>query len=377
MTTPFNANEYLGVKFSLRKLLTDSAYHSSTSKVPPSVVVESTEPQLFQTVRLLADSIVASPELILNERYEKEDRVKDWKELCKKKVLENGAIISANARTRTGSKILDHFMPHIFDVQNFKGHSIRNMINKENMVKALLTNVSMHSTPYKSELRRMLTQFCGGKNSITKYKPIVAKAIVSLFNAKRVLDPCIGWGGRMLGSLAAGTDTVYVGCEPDLNTFKGLENIMNDLQLPSNRVTLLNLPAEAAFEQIGEMGKFDMVLTSPPYYNLEIYTSGEQSLQNFPTWESWVELWLKPVILSCLDSLTEHGVSCWSVKDFQTDKKYPLATLVKQIHKDAGWTLAQTVSLKGPSRPGVNRIDKNGKETRESEEETFCFKRAH
>jgi DNA modification methylase len=119
-----------------------------------------------------------------------------------------------------------------------------------------------------------------------------------------------------------------------------------------------------------------MVLTSPPYFNLELYTAGQQSTNTYPTWEGWTEQWLKPVILGCLAHLKPGGVSCWSVKNFKTDKKYPLADVTKKIHQEAGWHLVQTVKMTGSARPGGKRIDEDtGKEKRGSEEETFCFKK--
>jgi hypothetical protein len=61
------------------------------------------------------------------------------------------------------------------------------------------------------------------------------------------------------------------------------------------------------------------------------------------------------------------------VKNFKTDKLYPLADFVKKVHIEAGWILVKTVTMSGSARPGAKRIE-DGKETRESEEETFCFK---
>jgi hypothetical protein len=65
------------------------------------------------------------------------------------------------------------------------------------------------------------------------------------------------------------------------------------------------------------------------------------------------------------------------VKNFKSDKKYPLADVTKQIHADAGWQLVKIVTMTGSARPGGgNRIDEEtGKEKRESEEETFCFQK--
>ena len=61
------------------------------------------------------------------------------------------------------------------------------------------------------------------------------------------------------------------------------------------------------------------------------------------------------------------------MKNFKTDKAYPLADVVKEIHKKAGWGLVKTVVMNGSGRPGGGRI-KEGKTTRGSEEETFCFR---
>ena len=32
--------------------------------------------------------------------------------------------------------------------------------------------------------------------NVTKYRTVTAKSIVKFYDAKKVLDPCIGWGGR-------------------------------------------------------------------------------------------------------------------------------------------------------------------------------------
>jgi 16S rRNA G966 N2-methylase RsmD len=314
---------------------------------------------------------------VLVDSYTRDERAKDWLSLEKKVVFENGDVIPIDTRTRPGHKILDHFMTHFYDVKNYKGVSVRDLFTQESLEKALMQNIQMHSTPYVSEIRRMIVM-TGGLGSVTKYRTVTSKAIVQFFGAKRVLDPCCGWGGRMLGTLAAAKDTGYVACEPDPNTFKGLKGILEDTAIPlavRSRARVLEKPAELGLSELLSLEKFDLVLTSPPYFNLELYTAGDQSTTVHKTWEDWTEKWLKPVILGCLACLKEGGVSCWSVKDFKSDKKYPLAEVTKKIHKDAGWVLVKTVTMTGSGRPGGKRIEE-GKEKRESEEETFCFRRA-
>ena len=357
-------------RFALRALLSQEKYHGSEESISKDELTPEKEPGLRPILADLARQILANTNSILLDVYDIGDRKRDWLALVKKEVIEGGDIVPIDARSRPGHKLLDHHMPHFWDVTNYKGMSVRGLFTQEAVEKALITNICMHSTPYKSEIRRMLLM-TGGLGNVTKYRTVTAKSIVKFYNAKRVLDPCIGWGGRMLGALAAGAE--YVGCEPDPKTVAGLRGILEDVPADiSHKATIRGEAAEVAEVALLE-GFYDMVLTSPPYFNLEVYTGGDQSTVRHATWEGWVENWLKPVILRGLALLKPGGVSCWSVKNFKTDKAYPLADVVKEVHKKAGWELVKTVVMKGSGRPGGGRI-KDGKTTRGSEEETFCFK---
>ena len=354
----------LGVRFATRKLLNNTVYHESVQTIPTTELVPEKEPDLRCKLKPFIAEIVANPNLILHDEYTLDQRTKDWVSLCKKEVLKDGDILPIDTRSRPGHKLLDHWMPHFYDVRNWKGVSVRDLVTTPQVEKAFITNIQMHSTPYKSEIRRMLVM-TGGLGNVTKYRAATSKAIVEFFGARKVLDPCIGWGGRMLGTLAGGAE--YTGCEPDPNTARGLRGILGDI---GKTATIVEVPAETGLLNLA--GDFDLVLTSPPYFNLELYTAGDQSTTNRPTWDEWVETWLIPVILSCLAKLRAGGTSCWSVKNFKSDKAYPLADVVKKVHADAGWSLVKTVTMRGSGRMGGGRIS-DGEETRGSEEDTFCF----
>jgi hypothetical protein len=379
-----NMNDILNKRFALRKLLTNPALHETTESIDKALLSNELEPQLRPILATLASQLLKEPDTILVDAYVLTERKKDWLSLTNKVVLdEANEILKIDTRSRPGHKILDHHMPHFFNVKNYKGQSVKGLFTQAALEKALLTNLSMHSTPYKSEIRRMLTM-TGGLGNVTKYRTVTAKALVQFYGAKRVLDPCAGWGGRLLGCLAAGAE--YIGYEPDPNTAQGLRDILADPAIPESirskciiKEGAAPLTPQYTSPVTGGLGGHsppDMVLTSPPYFNLELYTAGPQSINEFPTWEVWTEKWLKPVILTSLASLKEGGVSCWSVKNFKSDKHYPLADVTKQIHEAAGWTLVKTVKMTGSARMGGNRInEETGKEKRGSEEETFCFKK--
>lgn len=370
-------SKFLGVTFASRSLLQNKKYHCSKTSIPKEDVSPEKEPYIRGYLSHYAKLLCNNPDIILRDDIGTVELKRDWVSLLEKKVLENGDIITIDTRSRPGHKILDNHMPHFWDVTNYKGVSVRNLFIQEQLEKALFTNLLMHSTPYPTEIRRMIIM-TGGLGNVTKYRTVTSKAIVQYYNAKRVFDPCSGWGGRMLGTLAAGKDTYYCGCEPDPNTCNGLLNILSDSAIPeedSDRAEIWNEPVEKVLPQIMKENKYDMILTSPPYFNLELYTSGEQSTAAYPTWEEWVDKWLKPVILGCLSCLQESGTSCWSVKNFRSNKLYPLADVTKKIHEDAGWKLVKTVTMTGSGRMGGNRISQDGKATRQSEEETFCFQK--
>jgi hypothetical protein len=369
-------SEFLGKRFATRSLLLNKKYHIHESSIPKEELTPEKEPFIRDQLAIYAKQISDNSNCILSDIYDETDRARDWKALQDKVVIMNGDILPIDTRSRPGHKILDYYMPHFWDVKNYKGISVRSLCTQKNLEKALFTNLQMHTTPYPTEIRRMLIM-TGGLGNVTKYRTITSKAIVQYFGAKRVLDPCTGWGGRMLGTLAAGDDTYYCGCEPDPNTCNGLMNILSDTAIPeevTRRADIWNEPIEKVLPSLENETKFDLVLTSPPYFNLELYTSGEQSTNQYSTWDNWVTKWLKPVILGCLACLKESGTSCWSVKNFKSDKNYPLADIVHEIHKEAGWTLRKTVVMTGCARMGGKRVQE-GKTTRQSEEETFCFQK--
>ena len=122
---------------------------------------------------------------------------KDWLKL-KEWVADKDTI---TAQTQRGLKIIKMIMTHFYEVENHKGKSIKNLWNETYLKKALIVNRKTHSTPYFTEIVRQVG-FTAGTSKITIYRPTLTKRIVEVFNAKNVLDVCVGWGGRMLGSCA-------------------------------------------------------------------------------------------------------------------------------------------------------------------------------
>jgi len=243
-------------------------------------------------------------------------------------------------KTSKSNMIIRNYMTHLYEVEDHKGVNLVSLWQKEKLEKAFKSLDKPNRTVNSqfSEIKRAL-KF----NPVTIYSPIMTKSIVKELDCKTVFDPCIGWGGRMIGTTCLGKDYHYTGCEPFTKTFLGLEKMIKDIGL-ENQVTLYHSPVEDILPQIPEK-RFDMCLTSPPYYDLEVYSHEEtQSVKNYQTYDEWLTEFIKPIIDYVCNHVTKY--SCWSVKNIKTDKKYNLLDDVIRFHLDNEWILERQFSIK-------------------------------
>jgi len=107
-----------------------------------------------------------------------------------------------------------------------------------------------------------LIYFNGG---VVGFPCSVAKTIAHEYCPENgiVVDPCAGWGGRLLGIVS--DNRQYIGFEPWKKTFKGLSKIQKILKIDNAKVTNSEFSSEKAPTQC------DLIFTSPPYIDLEIY----------------------------------------------------------------------------------------------------------
>ena len=265
------------------------------------------------------------------------DIKKEYKFLIEDNVDINN--ITAQKTTKSNT-IIRQYMIHIHEVEDYKGNNILKLWTKENLTRVFKSldkpNYTVNSNF--TEIKRSL-KF----NPVTIYSPIMTKSIIKLLDCKTVFDPCIGWGGRMLGTTCLGNDYHYTGCEPFTKTFIGLRNMIKDIGIES-QVNIYNSPVESILDILKEK-RYDMCLTSPPYYDLEVYSHEDsQSIKKYDSYEKWLNEFIKPVI----DFVCSHvdKYSCWSVKNIKTDKKYDLLDDVIRIHNENGWKLDREYSIK-------------------------------
>jgi len=134
----------------------------------------------------------------------------------------------------------------------------------------------------------------------TQFKPVVAKAIYDMTNAKTVLDTSCGWGDRLAGFFASDAEEYY-GCDPNPNTYARYTQQIskyNKLLSKPKKVTIWRCGAEDL--PYHKLPPIDVAFTSPPYFSTEEYNKGgefqeDQSWSKFNEYEKWRDEFYLPV----------------------------------------------------------------------------------
>ena len=153
-----------------------------------------------------------------------------------------------------------------------------------------------------------------GAQSVSNFRPTIAKWVYDHYCSEKsdVLDPCLGYGGRLFGAYCSKKVKKYVGVDPSNDTCDNnveLSNILNS-HLKKNfdsekEIKIINKP----FEDWTTEEKFDLVFTSPPYFDTEHYTDFDntQSYVRYPEYKVWVMKFLTPLIINSFKYLNDGG----------------------------------------------------------------------
>jgi hypothetical protein len=155
----------------------------------------------------------------------------------------------------------------------------------------------------------------------SQFKPSIAKAIYELFTARRVLDFSAGWGDRLAGALASSCVEEYAGVDPHLELHSGYQKQVQAFGRPSLTARFFPVPAE---EMVLPEEHFDLVFTSPPYFDKERYSHRDtQSWVRYRKLGEWLEKFLFPACERAWRSLRRGGVMAINISDIRSTKRIP------------------------------------------------------
>jgi hypothetical protein len=269
--------------------------------------------------------------------YTHQELINDWNKLRTTTHYKTGS------QFKPGMKLCQHFCDNFWDIQNSQGNSFAKCWQDyDKMDKIRQWGLNSMTNLWMSWIRRAVYMANGLPNS-SYYRPHFSRQIIEMTNKKQgvLFDPCAGWGGRMLGTTSK--DWQYISCEPNIDTYNNLLEIIAFTNT-NHLVKLHNHPVEEL--DFTTLPKVDIVLTSPPYFNLEVYTGDNNQCYNkFTTYELWRDNWLVPLIEKSISILKDDGISAWNVMNFGGND---LSGDVIQAHSKLGWTLVDTIGFKSP-----------------------------
>lgn len=140
-------------------------------------------------------------------------------------------------------------------------------------------------------------------NCIHVFRPAVALDIYRTYCPTSILDVCCGWGGRAVAAAVYGCS--YLGIDINKELSIAYERMSNFLGDKINMIIFDSLQFD--YSNL----KYDMVFTSPPYYNLEIYEHNAAH----KTKDAWDELFYKPLFTKVWKHLQPGGKMILNIND--------------------------------------------------------------
>jgi hypothetical protein len=136
----------------------------------------------------------------------------------------------------------------------------------------------------------------------TQFKISIAKAIIDGHCKKGIcMDPCMGWGDRLIAALCSDI-AKYIGFDPNTHLENGYNSIIQDANSTVQTELYIEPFSDKGYDNV------DLVFTSPPFFDLEVYTNQEtQSIHNVKTYKEWLKVFYYPMLDVAWQSLKKGG----------------------------------------------------------------------
>lgn len=176
--------------------------------------------------------------------------------------------------------------------------------------------------------------FMIGANRASIFNPATYNGIMnSLFKGETIFAPVMGWNAYQVGFYSSSwknfiaTDVIpsvvenghllhqeYLSCQ-DQSMF----------EIPKKNIDLYLCPSEQLISKYNFDQKYrnqvDAVLFSPPYFDLEIYPSDDQSFSNYPNYQDWLKGYWEETVKLCVEVLRPGAKFAFVISNYRNKQK--------------------------------------------------------
>ena len=164
-----------------------------------------------------------------------------------------------------------------------------------------------------------------------------------------------GFGGRLLGALSSKNNYRYVGTDPCTETMYHLHQLGEYIEQVTGREDSYELHCCGSEEFKGPKNSIDFAFSSPPYFNLEVYSDEPtQCFNKFPELDEWLEGYVRATIKNIKHMLKPGKLYAVNIADFKVGSGNTVAYVDEwiRISKEEGMPLFDTVYLGVTARAG-------------------------
>ncbi len=197
----------------------------------------------------------------------------------------------------------------------------------------------------------------GTAASISNYPLKSVDDILNKYCKKNYYDFSCGWGVRLLSSLKNNKN--YFGTDPNNELVSKLNEMTTDYKSVVSSSSEVNIKSQGSEIFIPEwVNKIDLAFSSPPYFDLEDYKIGEQSIKG-RTYELWLKEYWQETVRNIIKYLKEDGLMMLNIKNI---KKMNLLDDMKKICIKEGLYYHHSIELKNITRTILKNNNKHTNE---------------
>ena len=158
----------------------------------------------------------------------------------------------------------------------------------------------------------------------------------SVLKGSKIFTPTLGWSSYCYGFMECPMVTEYVGTDVIPDVCKKTAEFAKTYY-PEKKTTIYCKPSEDLMKSVAFKTKyksyFDVVFFSPPYYELELYDSKQQSTDKYKTYEEWLEKYWEATIQLCHYVLAPKGKMCYILSGYGSQNTRDSYDLLKDMNK--------------------------------------------
>jgi len=312
--------------------------------------------------QILYTGLIENFEYMMRIWFEKHIAVKDLDNFLRfnvqktNKEIENGYVIDGRKEITSGRLLRNISYKGIYQDTGKSNSSEKcSLLNTFTGLAINKFNISCLLTPKVAEFLEhgryddFFAILRGTSNRASIFNPYTYSWILNnIFpDGKKLLSPVMSWCSPVIGLANSNYDEmVAIDVIPDVVEKSRLlheysEGLRNGFFVDdSKQAEFYCCPSEQLDNRHNFSKKyaehFDTVFFSPPYYDLEVYTGGEQSHESFQTYGEWLEGYWRPTVELCHRCLKPGATfSFVIVHDYgAAGKKTPISDDMKKIACD-------------------------------------------